>query len=167
MQGAEPTPAVGVCSGPVPAGSTSLDDVPYVNLPAIHSELVGNWPVTAHERVVAARIVSTLPPAPPPEADVVTRWNTVVGTVGAAVDGMRDAPELRVGREGRAIPQGQVDMLIMPHILAQALTMRQRYVDWLHEMPERGKTIMAKELDSLEPEVERFRRLLIQIAAGE
>lgn len=83
------------------------------------------------------------------------------------MDGMRDAAELRVGKEGRAIPQGQVDMWIMPHILAQSLTMRQRYVDWLHQMPERGETIMAEELDSLEPEIEQFRQLLIQVAAGE
>jgi hypothetical protein len=140
--------------------------VPYVNLPTLHPELVGDWPVTPPERVVAARIVAALPAAPPPNTDVVTRWNTMVHTVLAAVNGMRDAPELPIGPEGRELPQGQVDMWIMPHILAQALTMRKNYVEWLNAMPDRGPTIMAQELDSIEPQVEQLRQLLGQVATG-
>src|SRR5947208_206464 len=114
--------------------------MPVVDLPELR--VTGTWLVTSAERTLAARMLPTLPAAPPPEADLGTRWNRVAETLVAIKDGMLADPKLLWGnRTSSTLPHGHVDMHSMPHNLMQVLTSNSHIVDWVNAGEPAGRKL--------------------------
>ncbi|NKQ54996.1 hypothetical protein HFP15_19110 [Amycolatopsis sp. K13G38] len=80
--------------------------------------VTGNWVVTSAQQSLAARMVPTLPAAPPPGSDLATRWNRLSQTLVAVKDGMLADPGLLWGNQTSSeLAHGHIDMHDMPHDL--------------------------------------------------
>jgi hypothetical protein len=135
----------------------------YVKLPSIGLE--GEWSVTGPECTLAAHLVAILPPAPAPDADVVTRWeiaNTVLEMVLGVV---RDNGKMLFGDKASMTSEpGKITMVDMPFAIARMRNETELYRSYLYEGGTNAKSRMETWLDGLEAELARLREILTEAA---
>jgi tetratricopeptide (TPR) repeat protein len=138
-------------------------DVPYVDLPMIG--LKGEWTIAEPERPLAASLMATIPPAPGPDADVLTRWNAAYGMLAEIRDLIRDNGKSLFGdRASVTEVPGKVEMLSMLWAAARVINEGDFWLHVLHRGDAKSESSVAGHLDELEPELARLRDLLVEAA---
>ncbi|MEU0197473.1 MULTISPECIES: hypothetical protein [unclassified Streptomyces] len=138
----------------------------YVNLPEISLE--GEWTVSEGERTLAARLLPMLPAAPPPGADLATRWDVVDTSLRTVLEVVRDNGDLLFADAAAVVSRpGKVNMIDMPFAIGRLF----HEIHSLHQLmlsksAAAGNEFLESCADRLEPEVAELRRLLAEAAQG-
>jgi tetratricopeptide (TPR) repeat protein len=138
-------------------------DVPYVDLSMVG--LKGEWTIAEPERPVAANLMVAIPPAPGPDADVVTRWNAAYGMLEEIRDQVRDnAKSLFAGRASVTETAGKIEMISMGFACGRVVHEADFWLGVLRRGDAKSLSSVAGYLDLLEPELARLRDALVEAA---